>query len=612
MASLTSLLPRPKAVLHDPFVSQTRRALGDAGPAQISSIPQSRALVSKEVPPYGHRQGFVPQHDEDFGDGGAFPEVRVLQYPLQMGKQASQGGGQIAQLQVDKDGTVQYDAVIKQGAHAGSNIFTSYKDLMPKDDIDPESLLKPSDDKIAEITEKTRQALEKKISGKIRSARPRTMDTSEKKNEPVYIRYTPGASSAAFNSGAQQRIIRLHEMPVDPMEPPKFKTRKLPADGSEAPVPVLHSPPRKVTVEDQANWKIPPCISNWKNIKGYTIPLDKRLAADGRGLQERTVSDKFANLSEALYIAERGAREEVESRAKMRKTIRTKQKMAREEELRNLAAQARARPGGLASRAADTASEATSQSAADDAARLESEMADDDEDLEEDEDTVEGRDEREQLRHERRRERERDLRMEKRSKKARDKDRDVSEKIALGQQVSRTADSIYDSRLFNRDEGLSSGHAASAETYDVYSKPLFQGSTSQAQYRAGRGGSENTENDVDAMLQKSTKRFKADRGFEGAHGNDASTRSSREEPVQFEKDQADPFGLDEFLGANEKKQDSDRSSRDERRRSRSPRRREESRRSRRSRSRSRSRSRHRDSGRDRDSDRDRRSRRDRR
>jgi hypothetical protein len=61
------------------------------------------------------------------------------------------------------------------------------------------------------------------------------------------------------------------------------------------------------------NWKIPPAISNWKNIKGayqtvyrfsaalsslflysqtsltligYTIPLDKRLAADGRNLQE--------------------------------------------------------------------------------------------------------------------------------------------------------------------------------------------------------------------------------------------------------------------------------------------------------------------------------------
>jgi len=49
----------------------------------------------------------------------------------------------------------------------------------------------------------------------------------------------------------------------------------------------------------KADWKIPPCISNWKNIKGYTIPLDKRLAADGRNLQEVQISDNFAKLSEA-------------------------------------------------------------------------------------------------------------------------------------------------------------------------------------------------------------------------------------------------------------------------------------------------------------------------
>ena len=50
-------------------------------------------------------------------------------------------------------------------------------------------------------------------------------------------------------------------------------------------MPQMHSPPRNITAKDQADWKIPPCISNWKNPKGYTIPLDKRLAADGRGLQ---------------------------------------------------------------------------------------------------------------------------------------------------------------------------------------------------------------------------------------------------------------------------------------------------------------------------------------
>ena len=76
------------------------------------------------------------------------------------------------------------------------------------------------------------------------------------------------------------------EMPTDPLEPPKFKHKKVPAGPPSPPVPVMHSPPRKVTVKDQQAWKIPPCISNWKNAKGYTIPLDKRLAADGRSLTQ--------------------------------------------------------------------------------------------------------------------------------------------------------------------------------------------------------------------------------------------------------------------------------------------------------------------------------------
>jgi SNW domain-containing protein 1 len=46
----------------------------------------------------------------------------------------------------------------------------------------------------------------------------------------------------------------------------------------------MRSPPRKLTLQDQLDWKIPPCISNWKNAQGYTIPLEMRLSADGRTL----------------------------------------------------------------------------------------------------------------------------------------------------------------------------------------------------------------------------------------------------------------------------------------------------------------------------------------
>jgi hypothetical protein len=40
-------------------------------------------------------------------------------------------------------------------------------------------------------------------------------------------------------------------------------------------------------------------------LQGYTIPLDKRLAADGRGLQQVHINENFAKLAEALYIADR-------------------------------------------------------------------------------------------------------------------------------------------------------------------------------------------------------------------------------------------------------------------------------------------------------------------
>ncbi|KAJ0698544.1 putative SKI-interacting protein, SKIP [Helianthus annuus] len=143
------------------------------------------------------------------------------------------------------------------------------------------------------------------------------------------IKYKPLEQSAAFNSGAKERIVRLVEMRVDPLEPPKFKHKRVPKANGSPPVPVMHSPPpRPVTVKDQRDWKIPPCISNWKNPKGYTIPLDKRLsvATDGRGLQEVQNSDNFAKFYEALYVAEQQASEAISMRAKVQKEMMLKEK----------------------------------------------------------------------------------------------------------------------------------------------------------------------------------------------------------------------------------------------------------------------------------------------
>merc|ERR1711915_168111 len=137
--------------------------------------------------------------------------------------------------------------------------------------------------------------------------------------------------------GAKQRIIRMVEAQKDPMEPPRFKiNKKVPRGPPSPPAPVMHSPTRKVTAKEQADWKIPPCISNWKNAKGYTIPLDKRLAADGRGLQQVHINENFSKLAEALYIADRKAREAVEMRASLEKKLHKRKKRRKNLSLENL------------------------------------------------------------------------------------------------------------------------------------------------------------------------------------------------------------------------------------------------------------------------------------
>ncbi|PWA48150.1 SKI-interacting protein, SKIP [Artemisia annua] len=94
----------------------------------------------------------------------------------------------------------------------------------------------------------------------------------------------------------------------------------------------MHSPPRPVTVKDQHDWKIPPCISKWKN---------PNKVVDGRGLQEVQINDNFAKLSEVLYVAEQKAREAVATRSKVQKEMMMKEKERKEQELRALAQEAR-------------------------------------------------------------------------------------------------------------------------------------------------------------------------------------------------------------------------------------------------------------------------------
>ena len=114
-----------------------------------------------------------------------------------------------------------------------------------------------------------------------------------------------------------ERIIQISQQVVDPLEPPKFKTKKVPRGDNEPPPVIRRSPPRQATAQEQKDWKVPACISNWKNAAGYTVPLHMRLQADGRGLTDTTINDRHAQFADALYAVERLARKETAERAKM-------------------------------------------------------------------------------------------------------------------------------------------------------------------------------------------------------------------------------------------------------------------------------------------------------
>lgn len=270
---------------------------------------------------------------------------------------------------------------------------------------------RPDAETLNETAERTRLALEKITNGKIKAAQPKNVPKTNTDSE--YIRYTPANQSA---DGGKQRIIKMSTVQEDPLEPPRFKHKKIPRGPTEPPPPVMQSPPRAVTAQDQKDWMIPPCISNWKNNKGYTIPLDKRLAADGRGLQDVHINDNFAKFSEALYVADRHAREEVRARSQMQQLLAQKEKAQKEENLRLLAQRARDERAGLApigavGGSADAASRLAPVATG---VGLGGYASDSDEDESEDEKSDEDDEavrEREQVRAEKRREREKEMRM---------------------------------------------------------------------------------------------------------------------------------------------------------------------------------------------------------
>uniref|UniRef100_A0A672T2I3 SNW domain-containing protein 1 n=1 Tax=Sinocyclocheilus grahami TaxID=75366 RepID=A0A672T2I3_SINGR len=456
-----NFLPAPTQLSQEQLEAEERRGVQRS---------QSTALVStgREPLPYGFRKSWVPRVLEDFGDGGAFPEIHVAQYPLEMGRKKRISNA--LAVQVDAEGNIKYDAIARQGASSSLNT----QDMLPKEVLnedDPE-LQKPDEEAVNEV----RSPKDKKYIKIVVFTRAGTAIRGS------ILRFSERIQGLAFNSGAKQRVIRMVEI----------INKKIPRGPPSPPSPVMHSPSRKMTVKEQQEWKIPPCISNWKNAKGYTIPLDKRLAADGRGLQTVHINENFAKLAEALYIADRKAREAVKMRAQVEKKMAQKEKEKKEEKLRELAKMARDRRAGIKAHG-DKGGEDTEVR------------------------------ERDEIRHERRKERQHMHFLHFYQ------DRDV-----LGQPNPRTSSEAQ--RLFNQNKGMDSGFAGGEdEIYNVYDQPFRSGrDMAQNIYRPSKNADVYGD-DLDTHAEQ----FVPDREFSGAdHG------PRRDGPVQFEED---AFGLNKFL-----------------------------------------------------------------
>ena len=127
--------------------------------AEVAKISRNKGNNTK--PP----KLFVPRALEDFDDGGAFPEIHVAQYPRHMGNphlkrgsaasSSSSNGRQttsraIVNVEVDQNGEVSYDAIVKGGTNSGKKVYTKYEDLRGGE-AKPEDVALPTDDDSREV-----------------------------------------------------------------------------------------------------------------------------------------------------------------------------------------------------------------------------------------------------------------------------------------------------------------------------------------------------------------------------------------------------------------------------------------------------------------------------
>ena len=194
--SLTSLLPAPRHA----------SSLQEIEPAASSSSATSSSSSRFDPPVYGSRAGFVPRSLADYGDGGSFPEIHILQYPLNMGKKDKKGAlisatngssTALVPLSLDNKGEVEFDSIIKRG-HASHVVVHTGIDGMREKNESKMDLSKPSEEDNERMAEETKKALGMIVEKKIATGMPTHVAKHSK--EAVFIKYTPSEQSQHTHS----------------------------------------------------------------------------------------------------------------------------------------------------------------------------------------------------------------------------------------------------------------------------------------------------------------------------------------------------------------------------------------------------------------------------
>jgi SNW domain-containing protein 1 len=402
---------------------------------------------------------------------------------------------------------------------------------------DKDFLKKPSEESTLQNIYNTKKALEKLSNHRIKtyqSFKTNNLNLDSNKNNQLTYKYINYQFDSQNNSSKNSHLIKLVALPVDPLSNIKYRHHKIPLSNTNEKnfVPVLQTPSKPLSLEEQKKWKIPPCVNMSNNPKGLVIPLDIRLANDGRNLREYKANKNFAKFADILALTEKNVRKEIDERNKIAHSIQIAAAMKKELELKEAAKQARMERKSF-NKNNNASSVVYSLDNSDflnnNKNREESHILNNKRkrsmNSEEEKESIE-RKERNELREIRKKEIEYERRQEL-IKKYEKEGRDINDKVLLGQNNMINNNNVIDSRLYEIEGGIENPFDYN-EDVQVYDKPLFndKNKLSNIYKNFNSTGGENTKKLMGKILSQKGKLFNTDLD---------AINSRKEGPVQFEK-----------------------------------------------------------------------------